>query len=88
MSVLPQYLRRAPFIIYAVGALVFVWNLANQWLLLNANPYADVTMDSLETLQKSSALYDATVELIYIVVNGALLQVLIAIYDKMKGPQA
>jgi len=87
MSQLPDALRRLPFIFYALAAALFVWNLANQWFLLSSmSSFAGESLDGIVTgAQKSTALYGAVVEAGYMVANGAMLQILIAIFDKLKG---
>jgi hypothetical protein len=87
MSQLPDALRRLPFVFYALAAIIFVWNLGNQWFLMSAmTSYSDVSLEGVVTAsQKSAALYGAVVEASYMVANGAMLHVLIAIFDKLKG---
>jgi hypothetical protein len=87
MTELPDALRRLPFVFYFLAAVVFVWSLANQWFVLGAmNSFADESFNGLVTgAQKSAALYGAVVEAAYMVSNGAMLHVLIAIFDKLKG---
>jgi hypothetical protein len=87
MIQLPDYLRGLPYVFYALAAVLFVWNLANQWFLMSAmTSYSDVSLESVVTAsQKSAALYGALVEAGYMVANGAMLHILIAIFDKLKG---
>ena len=87
MIQLPDALRRLPYVFYALAAAVFVWNLANQWILMSAmSSFAGEMLDGTVTgAQKSAALYGAVVEAAYMVANGAMLHVLIAIFDKLKG---
>jgi hypothetical protein len=87
MTGLPDALRRLPFVFYALAAVLFVWNLGNQWVVMSAmTSMSDVSLDGLVTgSQKSAALYGAVVEAAYMVANGATLHVLIAIFDKLKG---
>ncbi len=86
MTGLPDYLRRLPYLFYTFAALLFVWNLANQWLNINAMAtFSDVSLEQVEGYQKSVAIYGAVVEAAYMVANGAMLHVLIAIFDKLKG---
>jgi hypothetical protein len=89
MSNLPDMLRRTPFVFYGLAAVFFVWSLANAWLLISQmGQYADPTMEGAFTAQKSAALFQAALEASYLVANGAMLQILIAIFDNLKGPEA
>ncbi|MBU7580671.1 MAG: hypothetical protein KAF27_09390 [Porphyrobacter sp.] len=87
MIQLPDALRRLPFVFYALAAILFVWNLGNQWVVMSAmTSMSDVSLDGLVTgSQKSAALYRAVIEAAYMVANGAMLHALIAIFDKLKG---
>lgn len=84
MTALPNLIRRMPFIFYGFAVLFFVWNLVNQYFTMAAmNPYTDPMMEGVMNLEKSSALYQALLESTYIVANGVLIQVLIAIFDRL-----
>jgi hypothetical protein len=86
MRILPQFLRRLPYVFYAVAAVLFVWELANQWFGLSLTyQYADFSGDAMSSLSKSIALKAAFADAVYMVANGAFLHVAIAIYDKVKG---
>ncbi|WP_271438662.1 hypothetical protein [Pontixanthobacter luteolus] len=86
MTGLPDLLRRMPYIIYGAAAVVFVWNLANQWFgMVDLGMYGTPGMESVAAFQKSVALYGAFVEAIYLVASGAMIHVLIKIHDKMKA---
>ena len=86
MSGIPSLLRRMPFIFYGLGALLFVWNLGNQWFNITTMiGYADPSLEGVAAYQKSLALYSAFSDSIYMVANGTFLHVLIAIYDKVGG---
>ena len=87
MTQLPMLLRRLPFIFYGFAVVLFVWNIANQWLNLTAMMgYGDPTLGDAMTYQKSLALYSAVSDAAYMVANGAIVHVLIGVFDKMKGP--
>jgi hypothetical protein len=89
VSHLPHYLRQLPYVFYALAVVLFVWSLANQWLALTAmENFSYSVYEDVPTFQKSSALYGAVAEAAYMAANGAMLQILIAIFDKMKGPGA
>ena len=86
MTTLPQFLRRLPFVFYGLAVIFFVWNLGNQWVTLTAmGQYADPSLEGVMAYQKSVALYGAFVEAAYMLANGAMLHILIAIFDKLKG---
>ena len=86
MTTLPQFLRRLPYVFYALAALFFVWNLGNQWFTLTTmGQYADPSLEGVMAFQKSVALYGSLLEAAYILANGAMLHILIAIFDKLKG---
>ena len=85
MKPLPDMLRRLPYVFYTLAALFFVWELANQWMSISyTTQYASGT-DVMVRLSKSMALFSAFREAVYILGNGAVLHVAIAIYDKVKG---
>ena len=84
MTGLPTMLRRLPYVFYGLAAVFFVWRLGNEWVALTQNfQYADNS--SVTALAKAQALFAAFTDAVYMVSNGALLQVLIAIFDKVKG---
>ncbi|MCB2088101.1 MAG: hypothetical protein R3E18_06115 [Sphingomonadaceae bacterium] len=87
MTTLPPIVRRLPTIFYALGALFFLWSIGNSWveLAMLANPYGDIGMQGIENLAKSKSLYQASVEAAYMVANGAVIHVLIAIFDRLRG---
>lgn len=89
MIELPQFVRRMPFVFYALAVIFFVWYLANAWLgISSAFGYGTPGIEEIENYQKSISLFGAFQEAAYMVANGAIIHVLIAIHDKMKGPQA
>ena len=83
MKQLPDLLRRLPYAFYGLAALVFVWQLANQWMSMS--PLTEYADDTAVILGKSMGLYSALIEAAYVVANGAIIHVLIAIHDKVKG---
>ena len=79
-------IRRLPYLIYAAAALFFVWGLINAWTTMaNFGEYPDPSLEGVFALQKSQALYQAALEAIWLVTYGAILHVMIAIYDKVGG---
>jgi hypothetical protein len=83
MKPLPDLLRRLPYVFYGLGALVFAWQLANQWMSMS--PLTEYADDTAVIFGKSIALYTALVEAAYMVANGAIIHLLIAIHDKVRG---
>ena len=86
MSGLPDMLRRLPFVFYGLAPLFFIWAVINSWLTISAmGQYGDPSMEGVFAYQKSEALFRAGLEAVHLVGVGAMLHVLIAIYDKLKG---
>ena len=89
MTVLPDMLRRLPVVCYGCAAGAFVGSLGHAWLSLSdLGRHADPTLEGVVTFQKSVALLQASLEASYLVGTAAMLQVLIAIFDKLKEPEA
>ena len=87
MTQLPNALRRLPYVFYALAGVFFAWRLGNEWYSITAmGAYADPTLEGIETHAKSAALFEASYDAVWLTGNGAFLHVLIAIYDKLKGP--
>ncbi len=86
---LPQFVRRLPYVFYVLAVIVGLWRFWNEWTVAAESfQYADAAgMDygSMALISRSTALYWGFVEAAYMVANGAVIHVLIAIYDKMKG---
>lgn len=95
MTELPRLLRRLPYVFYAFALILGGWRFFNEWTLLEAS-YSQMSGINFETPSmnmahaagRSSAIYWGFTEAAYMIANGATLQVFIAIYDKMKGPEA
>ena len=86
MMDLPQFLRRLPYVLYALAAVLFVWELANQWVSLSLTfQYAESDGDAMSSISKSIALKTTLENGAYMVANGAIIHVLIAIFYKGKG---
>ena len=86
MTGLPILLRRAPYLFYGMAVVFFVWYLANAWFGLAAiNPYSDPSLEAIENIQKSDHLFRASLDAVYLAANGAIIHVLIAIYDRLAG---
>jgi hypothetical protein len=83
---LPPMLRRIPQVFYILAVVVFLWNLGNQWFgIVEMGRYADAGLEGVVAIQKSQALYSAFVEAAYMLANGALVHILIKIFDQLKG---
>lgn len=85
MTDIPRALRRSPQFIYAAACLLFAWYLANSYFEFIALPQMPDGLEGVAALMKSKALFEATREALYLASSGALLHILIAIYDKEKG---
>ena len=84
MTSLPSFLRKIPVVLYVAAAVFFVWGLVNAFIGISmaTSPYMDDTVRGMVNLQKSNSLYSAALEATYLVANGALVHVLIALYDQ------
>ena len=90
MSPLPHFVRRLPYIFYVLAVVLGAWRYWNEWIVASESfKYADATgmnYSSMATMSRSSALYWGFADAAYLVANGAIIHVLIAIFDKVKGP--
>jgi hypothetical protein len=82
MNNIPRLLRRSPLMLYVAAIVLFAWYLGNTYAELVALSQPSYGVEGLATLVKSKALFEAAREAIYIASSGAMLQILIAIYDK------
>lgn len=83
MTTLPKMLKRAPQLFYAAAAIYFVWHLGNIYVELVTTPQIANGLEGVAGLVKSKALFEASLESLYLIANGAMLQVLIAIHGKL-----
>ena len=84
MTHLPRNLRRLPYAFYALAILMGIFRFYNEWTAVElTNTYGDG--GPMVNLGKLVALYWALAEAAYMVGTGAMLQILIAIFDKVKG---
>jgi hypothetical protein len=84
MSNLPQFVRRLPYVFYCLAIVFFAWNLGNQWVSLSQTyQYADPDGDAMGSLAKSMALLSAVSEAAYMIANGAIIHVLLAVHDRL-----
>ncbi len=89
MSELPILLRRLPYAFYTLAVLLGCWRIFNELSMVeSAYAYADAVgaFENARFVGRSTAIYWGFVEAAYLVSSGAFLHVLIAIFDKMKGP--
>ena len=85
MKQIPDFLRRFPQLLYAAAVILFVWYLANGVIEISQNSATYGATEGLENLTKSRYLFEAFREAIYIASSGAMIHILIAIFDKVKG---
>ena len=84
MSTLPVLLRRSPHIFYGLAVIFAVWSIVNGWGEMSTYAgYGDPTLEGVMHLSKSKVLYQAILEGAYLVASGALIHVLLAVYDKL-----
>jgi ABC-type spermidine/putrescine transport system permease subunit I len=86
VSELPKVVRRSPAVFYAAAVLLFVWYLINGQLELDASPNTAAAVDGYSTLWKSKVLFEAVREGLWMAGTGAMLHVLIGIFDRVKAP--
>jgi len=85
MSVLPPLVRRSPQIFYVAAVLVFAWYLGNSYSEMTVLDGQQVGPEGYSALIKSKALFEASRESLYYVSSGIMFQIMIAIYDKVRG---
>ena len=89
MRDLPQFVRRLPYVFYALAVVLGLWRLWNDWTVVSETyQYAEaggVDFGAVSLLGRSTALYWGISEAAYMVANGAVIHVLIAIFDRLKG---
>ncbi|MCR2833735.1 hypothetical protein [Parerythrobacter lacustris] len=88
MSALPQFIRRMPQVFYALAVVFCLWRFWNEYAVLSQTLAYESAANSgtpLRQMAMSGALYWAFAEAAYMVGTGVMIQVLIAIFDKVKG---
>ncbi|MBD2841702.1 hypothetical protein [Erythrobacter rubeus] len=91
MTELPILLRRLPYAFYTFAVLAGLWRIYNEISLVEATyAYADSVgpFEKARFVARSTAVYWGITEAAYLVSSGAFIHLLIAIFDKMKGPEA
>ena len=88
MKQLPDFVRRLPYVFYALAFLMGGWRFFNEWSVASASmqfaPAGDEFAD-MQMLSRSNAFYWGFADFVYIGASAAMLHVLIAIYDKLAG---
>ena len=81
MTTLSRNIRRSPYAFYALAVFMGIFRFYNEWtavtIIGDGGPMANLGI--------MVALYNAFAEAAYMVGTGAMLQILIAIFDKVKG---
>ncbi len=91
MNTLPHLLRRAPYLLYALGLILGGWRFLNEWTAIETTysgvvgGFDDPAFNQAHSIGRSAAIYWGVVEGVYLCAYGAMIQVLIAIYDKVRG---
>ncbi|MBV7266979.1 hypothetical protein [Erythrobacter ani] len=92
MSQLPIFVRPLPFVLYFLALLLGAWRFWNDWTVAEASMQFAQGMGSefeeMRFMSRSNSLYGAVADVAYLGASAAILHVLIAIYDMMKGPEA
>ncbi|KUO54741.1 MAG: hypothetical protein APF82_07155 [Sphingomonadales bacterium BRH_c42] len=83
MKSLPQFVRRAPFVFYAIAVIVGIWRFYNDYATATASMLYAEDGGPFIMLARSTALYWGVVEAAYLLGSGVMIHVLIAIYDKI-----
>jgi hypothetical protein len=83
MSGLPQFLRRLPYVFYGLAVIMGAWRFYNDWYAAAlAMQYGDDVSPAV-LLAKSTAFYWGVTEATYALGTGAMLHILIAIFDRL-----
>ncbi|NVE93950.1 hypothetical protein [Altererythrobacter lutimaris] len=88
MKQIPQFVRRLPYVFYALAIVVGLWRYWNDWTVAEASMQfatGGSEFDQMRFMSRSTALYWGVVEAAYLVANGGVIHVLVAIYDKVSG---
>lgn len=94
MTGLPSYVRKLPYLFYAMALILGGWRFLNEWIAIEsaygaiAGNFDDDAFNMAHSGGRSAAIYWGVADLVYLSASAAMLQVLIAIFDKVKGPGA
>jgi len=92
MTELPPIVRKLPYVFYALALILGGWRFLNEWTAIEMaysglqGGFGDDAFNMAHTAGRSSAIYWGVADFAYLSASAAMLQVLIAIYDKVKGP--
>ena len=92
MIQLPEYVRRLPYVFYALALILGGWRFLNEWAMIESAygtmnvGFADNSFNMAHSAGRSAAIYWGVADFVYLSASAAMIQVLIAIFDKMKGP--
>ena len=90
MTNVPTWLRVAPFMFYGWAVVVLVFQFVSASAILEqASTHFGMGVDAFGVFKhfvSSQVFVQAISEAAYMAANGAIVHVLIAIYDKMEGP--
>jgi hypothetical protein len=81
VSTLPRIILRAPVIFYGAAVLFFLASVALNYLELGTTMEYVNGSDPMVRLSRIRALYQGSLEALYIAANGVLAQILLAIWD-------
>lgn len=82
---LPQFVRRLPYVFYMLAVLMGVWRVYNEWSAVTLSMQYAEDGNPAVLLAKSTAFYWGIAEATYAAGTGAMLHILIAIFDRIDG---
>lgn len=85
MKPLPKLVRRLPYLFYAFAVVFAAWRFYNEWTSASLSFQYAQDVGPIGPLAKSTALYSGLTDAFYMLANGAVIHVLIAIYDKVRS---
>ena len=78
-----EILRRVPKLIYVLAVVFFVWSVGNSfWEFRLTNLYS-AGDDPTVAYSKSKALFQASLDSVFLFTSGVMIDVLIRIFDKL-----
>ena len=83
MTGLPQFIRRMPFVFYALAIVLGAWRYYNDWTTAALGFQYVEDVGAMGPLAKSTALYWGVTDAVFVLGTGVMIHVLIAIYDKV-----
>ena len=87
MSTLPKALRYAPYAFYAVALIAWIFTIWTNWIVLQSQQeFPQVDPDraaQLAAIIKSEPFVRGFIDAAYMVANGAIVHMLIAVYDRL-----